>query len=156
MQQPIVAAAIVMAAALGANVYNSVVDAPNWGAAIPNSTKIMREYFATANPGTLDRVLGPLTQILALAALVTCWRRYPDARGPLGLALGGMVIADMRTFGFFYPRNAIMMSDQSNIEALRAAWHEWSAVNHVRSAAVLVASVAELTALARIASLAPR
>jgi hypothetical protein len=52
------------------------------------------------------RVLGPVTQILALTALALCWRRYP--------------------------RNTIMMDPQSTIDPARAAWFERLPALHLR------------------------
>jgi hypothetical protein len=45
-------AIVLLGGVLGANVYNSVVDAPNWGAAIPGSLAAAKSYFSQANPGT--------------------------------------------------------------------------------------------------------
>src|SRR6185295_13254300 len=65
---------ILLGAVLGANVYNSVVDVPNWGAAIPASFDTARQYFIAANPGTFFRIVSPASQIAALIALIATWR----------------------------------------------------------------------------------
>jgi hypothetical protein len=65
---------------LGANVYNSVVDAPNWGATIPDSLETTKNYFAIGDPGTFFRVASPLAQILTLIALIVCWKAASGVR----------------------------------------------------------------------------
>ena len=55
---------------LGANVYTSVVDAPNWGSNIPTSLNTARAYFSVANPGSFFRIASPLAQVLSLLALM--------------------------------------------------------------------------------------
>src|SRR5439155_23586248 len=67
-------AATFAAGLLFVNIYNSLVDAPNWGSDIPVSINTVREYFKVANPGTFFRVFSPANQIIAFAALVLCWR----------------------------------------------------------------------------------
>jgi hypothetical protein len=122
--------AAVAAGLLFVNLYNSIVDAPNWGADLPNSITAARSYFTVANPGNFFRMVSPLNQILALAAVVICWKknRY-IALGSLALA----VLADVLTFGYFYPRNEIMFSAPMDETAIRAAWEQWSSMNWVRS-----------------------
>ncbi len=139
---------VMMSGLLGANVYNSVVDAPNWGAFIPQSIEVARRYFAVADPGTFYRVASPIAQVLALAAVVVCWKR-PSVRwcavGALALALAG----DALTFTYFYPRNALMFEGAIDPAAASRAWREWIVMNHVRSLFVAVAITVELTALSR-------
>jgi hypothetical protein len=130
-----------MAAVLGVNVYNSVVDARSWGADIPESIRTARAYFAVVNPGTFFRVASPVNQILALAALVACWRSGGRARLCFGLALVFAVVVDGLTFSFFYPRNAILFGaaagggggGETNVDALATAWSQWRSMNWVRS-----------------------
>jgi uncharacterized membrane protein len=143
------AAVLTLAIVLGANLYNSVVDARNWGADIPASLATARQYFAVADPGHFFRIFSPLSQVFALTALVACWK-IPGARLAAGVALMCAVGADVLTFAYFYPRNAIMLAAMPDVTAASAAWREWSAMNHVRSALVLVAGVAELFALSRL------
>lgn len=117
------------------NLYNSVVDAPNWGADLPNSLVAARHYFTVANPGTFYRVISPLNQVLALIAVIVCWKsgntRY--------IALGSLVLAvlgDVFTFGYFYPRNEILFAApiEASVDVVRRAWQEWSTMNWLRSA----------------------
>jgi hypothetical protein len=145
-------AVIVIGIVLGANVYTSWVDARNWGANIPSSLITAREYFAVVNPGSFFRVMSPIAQVLALLALIVCWK-VPGARIPSAIALALTVVGDVMTFAYFYPRNDIMFVNAMNAEAAAEAWRGWSAMNHVRSAVILGALTAELVALTRVAQL---
>ncbi|HEY5748697.1 MAG TPA: hypothetical protein VIU12_21655 [Chryseolinea sp.] len=117
------------------NLYNSLVDAPNWGADMPNSLVAARHYFTVANPGNFFRVISPLNQVLALIAVIVCWKsgnaRY-IALGSLVLA----ILADAFTFGYFYPRNEILFVApmEAGVDTVRRAWQEWSTMNWFRSA----------------------
>jgi hypothetical protein len=151
VRQVMVGLAVVMfGVVLGANVYNSVVDATSWGANSPLSFQTARQYYASVNPGTFYRVVSPATQVAALVALILCWK-IPAARTYAGAAFALSVAGDALTFGYFYPRNAIIFADSSAADAVVTAWREWSTMNHVRSALVLVALCAELVAMTRTA-----
>lgn len=139
------------------NLYNSLIDARSWGAALPESIATTREYFKTVNPGDFFRVFSPLNQILALLVLLLFWKSNPSARLFLGAALVLYVLADVFTFAFFYPRNDIMFQSAqlTEVEVLRKAWSEWSAMNWLRTG-ILVAGVAfSFASLHRIYAVAP-
>jgi hypothetical protein len=152
LQQVVVSVAIVViGSVLGANVYNSVVDAPNWGASIPASLAAARHYFSQSNPAMFYRVASPLAQLCGLAAFAVCWSRGGTVRWVTGLGLVFIVLGDALTFAYFYPRNAIMFGGGVTDPAvLTAAWRGWSVMNHVRSAVVVAALTCELTVLARL------
>ena len=125
----------VAAGILFVNLYNSLIDAPNWGADLPNSVLAARQYFTAVNPGNFFRIISPINQVLALIAVIVCWKfggeRY-IAIGSLVLA----VLADVLTFGYFYPRNEILFVApiEGGIDTVRLAWEQWSAMNWFRSA----------------------
>jgi uncharacterized membrane protein len=127
-------AAATSAGLLFVNVYNSVVDAANWNAFLPESMATAREYFKVASPGTFFRVVSPIGQILALVTVIICWN-YGRLRY---LALAALVLAvgaDALTFGYFYPRLDIMFTAPlANGENIRSAVEQWSSMNWVRSA----------------------
>jgi hypothetical protein len=123
--------AAIAAGLLFVNLYNSMVDAPNWGTQIPDSIIHARQYFSVANPGNFFRIFSPANQVFALIAVILCWKtnRY--------LALASLVITillDVMTFGYFYPRNDIMFVKAIDESVIRLAWQEWSAMNWFRSA----------------------
>jgi uncharacterized membrane protein len=76
----------------------------------------------------------PLNQLLALAALVACWKSGPKARLYFGLAFLLAVLTDALTFAYFYPRNEILFrAAQSNADVFTKICSEWSTMNWVRS-----------------------
>jgi len=150
MRRAILSVAIIAAAiVLGANVYTSVVDAPNWGANAPQGFEAARRYMAVRDPGDFFRVFSPAAQIAMLAAVIVCWP-LKQARWLAVAALAAGVAADAMTFVYFYPRNDIMFVNPLDIGAAQRAWSEWSAMNHVRSALVLAAVVLLMQALSRV------
>jgi hypothetical protein len=130
------------------NVYNSLVDVPNWGHSLPTSIEAARSYYSTANPGSFYRVFSPLNQVIALLGLVLCWKASPRVRLLCGLALIVTVSLDALTFGYFYPRNAVMFaSPVANLGAIRLAHAQWAAMNWVRSAMIALNLVLAFAAL---------
>jgi hypothetical protein len=131
------------------NVYNSWVDAVSWGSNIPTSIVTAREYFRVVNPGSFFRLFSPVNQALALFALVVCWKMGKKVRVYSGLALLFAVLVDVFTFGFFYPRNEIMFAApiDTNLEAIKTAWSEWSNMNWVRSGVEVVGLAFDFAAL---------
>jgi len=134
----VAAAAAVSAGLLFVNLYNSLVDAPNWGADIPNSISAARAYFSVTNPGTFFRLFSPINQVLALVAVIVSWKNFRY----LAIAvLATALLADIMTFAYFYPRNAVMFVAPIDEGAIRAAWSQWSTMNWLRSLLCLVNTV---------------
>ena len=133
MIRPILLAvsAAVAAGLLFVNLYNSLVDAPNWGADLSHSIVAARNYFSAANPGDFFRIFSPLNQVLAIIGLVICWK---NNRYIALAALAAAILLDVMTFGYFYPRNEIMFAAPLDENAVRLAWQEWSTMNWFRSA----------------------
>jgi hypothetical protein len=149
----IVAIALVLTAMLlGTGVYQNVVDAPNYMGA-PTSLEHARGFYHATNPGMFFRWLVPTTQLFLLLALVVNWKPAPDTRWKLGGALVSLVLTDMITFRFHYPRNDILF-----VAPLRqpAAYYdqvvrEWAIGNYARVALILVSVVLVMGSLIRIA-----
>ena len=123
-----------------ANTYTSLIDARSWGSDIPNSIATAREYFKTVNPGNFYRIFSPINQVLGLLVLILFWKTSPSIRLCAGIAFAMYLVAEGMTFQYFYPRNAIMFktAQLSDINLLRKTWSEWSTMNWVRSAVLLV------------------
>jgi hypothetical protein len=139
---------LLLGCVLGANIYNSVVDAPNWGSAIPASLDAAKQYFAVADPGSFYRVASPAAQVAGLLSIIFGWRLGGRMRILTALALALAVLGDVMTFTYFYPRNAIMFgANVFSNEELTNAWTGWTFMNHIRSAIVLAAVLCELAAL---------
>lgn len=133
------------------NIYNSIVDTPNWGGNIPASIQASRDYYRFSHPGIFFRVFSPVAQIVTLVAFVICWTADKRVRYFLLAAFILAVGADALTFGYFYPRNKIMFVDpiEGNVEAIRTAFSQWATVNWIRSAMVAAGLVLEFAALNR-------
>lgn len=133
---------------LGATAYESVVMAPNYERDVPASIDVARQFLKRTTPAAFFRVLAPLTQVLLLACVIVCWR-VPGARWPAVAALGALVIADIITFTFHYPRLAIMFgpSASSDPGQLRIAAHQWAQGNIVRLVLIVAAWVCVLWSL---------
>jgi len=117
------------------NIYTILVDANSCAGDLPNSIATARHYFKLVNPGTFFRVFSPANQVLALLALMFCWKKAPGVRFTLGAALALYVLGDMFTFAYFYPRNELMFSTASltDVALLRKTVSEWATMNWVRS-----------------------
>lgn len=152
MKQFFLFASITMAAGLlVTNIYNSVIDAASWGRNIPASIETARDYYKTVNPGTFYRVYSPLTQVMALIALVFFWSSAPQVRVYLAIALVLYVLGDVFTFAYFYPRNKIMFQTPiTEIEKIKQAWSEWNTMNWVRSLVCLAGLIFSYLSLNKI------
>ena len=103
-----VAIALVLSAMLlGTAVYQNVVDAPNYHGG-PVALEHARGFYHATNPGMFFRGMVPVTQLFLLVAIVSNWRPAPFTRWTLGVALAVLVLTDLITFRFHYPRNDIM------------------------------------------------
>jgi uncharacterized membrane protein len=145
-------ALVVSAMLLGAGVYESVVLAPNLQGA-PASLQHARGFYHATNPGMFFRWLVPTTQLLLLVAIVCNWRPAPGTRWRLGGALALLVLTDMITFRFHYPRNDILFV--APLTQPPAYYDhvvtEWAIGNYVRVALILIAVVLAMVSTIRIA-----
>jgi hypothetical protein len=139
----VVAIALVLSAMLlGAGIYQNVVDAPNYMGA-PTSLEHARGFYHATNPGTFFRRLVPATQLFLLLALVVNWKFAPGMRWTLGGALVFLVLTDIITFRFHYPRNDILFVAPLTQSAgyYDGIVREWVIGNYARVALILVSVV---------------
>ena len=150
----LIIAAIFASGLLFVNVYTSVVDARNWGHDIPNSLMAARAYMSVANPGTFFRIVSPMSQVLALLALIICWRAGTRVRIYCAIALVLAVSGDLFTFAYFFPRNDIMFVQPltSDTEFLKQTWSEWTTMNWPRSGILLAEAVIDYVVLISVSS----
>ena len=122
------------------NLYTSLVDAKSWGSDLPNSIDAARTYFKVVNPGNFFRIFSPLNQVLGILVVILFWKAYPSVRIYLGVAVLMYILCDVITFAYFYPRNDIMFKDAAltDVALLKRTWSEWSAMNWVRSAMLVI------------------
>jgi hypothetical protein len=128
-------AIIVNSGFLFVNVYNSMVDAPNWGSNIPATIDLARNYFTTKKPADFFKIFGIVIHILGINGVIRFWKVDKQIRLYNISALSLIFIVDLLTFTFFFPRNDIMFNLTSNadIQTLTNAWNEWKVMNWVRS-----------------------
>lgn len=138
-----------VSALFGASLYDAVVLAPNLkgGSA---GLEHGRLFMAKATPANLFRPLSPLTQVLLLAAVLVNWT-YPQRRWPLVGALLALVLCDVITFTYHYPRLRLMFTAPVTVdpERLAQAARQWAAANLARVALLLGTWLATLVALRR-------
>src|SRR5262245_50729292 len=136
-------------ALLGGGLYDAVVLAPNLRGG-PAGLEHGRLFMSAATPAKLFRVLSPATQLLVLVAVVSNWPS-PQRRWPLVGALLALVVSDVITFAYHYPRNHLLFDAPLTVEPdrLSVAARQWAAANLVRVALVLGGWLATLIALLR-------
>lgn len=146
----IVVTLLCVGALLGAALYDAVVLAPNLRGG-PAGLEHGRLFMSAATPANLFRILSPASQILALLAVVTNWSS-PQRRWPLVGALLALVVSDVITFTYHYPRNRLMFTAPLTIEpnVLALAARQWAAANLARVVLVLSAWLGTLLALLRL------
>lgn len=145
-------ALILLAMLLGTGIYQNVVDAPNYKGA-PTSLEHARGFYHATNPGMFFRWLVPATQLFLVLALVFNWKPDPGTRWMVAGALGFVILTDMVTFRFHYPRNDILFVaplTQPPAYYDRVVT-EWAIGNYVRVALILIAVVLALLSMIRIA-----
>jgi len=147
----LILAATVASGILFANIYTSMVDAPNWAHDVPASIVAAREYFSVKNPGTFFRVFSPVNQVLALLAVVVSWWA-PKGTFPICVAALILAVAvDIFTFAYFYPRNEIMfVAPIDNVDAIRSALSGWRNMNWIRSGLIAIVVFLDFLALVKI------
>jgi hypothetical protein len=148
-----VAIALVFSAMLlGTGVYQNVVDAPNYMGA-PTSLEHARGFYHATNPGNFFRALVPATQLFLLFAIVCNWKPAPDTRWKLVGGLGCLILTDMITFRFHYPRNDILFIAPLTQppEYYDRVVREWAMGNYARVTLILIAVVLVMVSMIRIA-----
>jgi hypothetical protein len=134
-------------ALFGASLYDAFVLAPNLRGG-PTGLEHGRLFMTAATPANLFRVLAPATQILVAVSVVLNW---PNGRARWSLigALAALILVDVITFTYHYPRNREMFTAPLTIppEQLARTARQWASANWVRVALVLGAWLGTLTAL---------
>lgn len=128
---------------LSVNIYNSVVDARNWGSNIPGSIEAARNYFSEATPASFFKYAGAALHVIGLLALILLWKSNPATRWYLVTAFVLFIMVDVLTVVWFFPRNDLMFRDASlsDIQTLKQAWTEWNTMNWIRSLIALAGVV---------------
>lgn len=138
-------------ALFGASLYDAVVLAPNLRGG-PQGLEHGRLFFSRATPANLFRVASPLTQVLLLAATLVNWSS-PACRWPLAAAFVALLVNDVITFKYHYPRNQLFFTAPLTVDAARldTAARQWAAMNLLRVALVFGTWFASLVAVIALA-----
>jgi uncharacterized membrane protein len=136
---------------LGTGVYQNVVDAPNYHGGI-TALEHARGFYHATNPGNFFRGLVPTTQLFLLLAIIFNWKAT-RTRWTLVGALAALILADMVTFRFHYPRNDILFIAPLTQppEYYDRVVTEWAMGNYVRVALILVTVVLAVVSIIRVA-----
>lgn len=143
---------IAVALLLGATWYETVVMAPNYERDVPGSIVLARQFLVQRTPAHFFRVVAPSAQLLALLTVIFDWHRPGDAAFLVGFA--ALVLADIITYTFHYPRLAIMFksTEVQDAATLRRAAREWAVGNWVRGLLLTVVFFAFLAGTVHLAT----
>jgi hypothetical protein len=137
----LLAGLLVQGCLLGANLFEAVVDVPNWTR--PGGVAAYRSFIAVRNAGHFYRVLSPLSLVILAAALAIGWGS--TTRNILvATSLGAGVISEVFTVAYFFPRNAKLFfsaEPPSGGEQARLVG-EWGRANLLRSAIMVMGMTA--------------
>ena len=135
----------------GASLFDTVVFAPNLNGG-PAALEHARLFMVKTTPANLFRVLSPTTQLLLILAVAANWSGA-ERRWTLIGALVALVLCDVITFTYHYPRIRIMFDAPLTAPAERVilAAKQWTAANYVRLALLCGSWCATLFALVRLA-----
>ena len=141
------AAAVLVAAILGASAYESVVVAYSWRMRPEEAVGHYRALGTVVTPARYFRRLAPASQVTLLATVV--WSALAGVAVLwTGTALVAMVLTDVITFTFHYPRNrALFLAPMLPAERVHTIAVEWIRGNAVRVTLVAAAFLAILRAL---------
>jgi len=136
---------------LGATWYEAVVMAPNYERDVPGSIALARQFLQRTTPAHYFRVVAPLAQLLTLATVIAGWTR--PGCWAFVVAFGLLIVADVITYTFHYPRLAIMFKTTESEDAVRLkrAAHEWAIGNWIRGVLLVVVLLALVRGLLRLA-----
>ena len=142
---------------LGAGLYESIVLAPNYERDIPRSLEQARGFFISRTPAHFFRVVSPLTQVLLLGSAIAGWSQ-PRLRWTAVTALVTLVLTDIITYAFHYPRLRVMFGDPlpADVAPVRKAARQWAAGNWVRIFLLLLSFLMVLHGLIQTGNHMPR
>ncbi len=136
---------------LGGGVYESVVINPNYRVNIPQSLNHLRNFMKATTPANLFRVASPVTMVSLILTVILCWE-FASIKWWFIAALIALVLADIITYTFHYPRNKVLFIDplSSDTEMLKSMAKEWAYGNLFR---VLLITLAIIVVICGIISL---
>lgn len=137
------------AALLGGNLFDMLVNEPNLVRGFPASLDLIRRYWVHKNPGDFFRALTPIFSLSTLTALVIFWPITYGRRYLLLGALASILLTQLITVVYFFPRNEIIRSGsvaevEKHLRSFRTSRFFWETV---RNALTVGASLLAMWAL---------
>ena len=153
------AAAVLVAAILGASAYESIVVAYSWRMRPEEAVGHYRALGAIVTPARYFRRLAPASQFALVVAALWSWLAGVAVPWTVA-ALVAMALTDVITFTFHYPRNRALFIDAvmpgPQIEATAREWIRGNAVRVTLVAAAFLALLRALWLVAQHAALTPK
>lgn len=126
-------AIVASAGLLFVNLYNSIVDAPNWAHQLPQSLNAARSYFSFKDPSAFLKFAGPVIHIIGINCVIRFWRTDNKVRLYNITALGMILCTDLMTFLFLFPLNQVLFGSSQDVTIIEHAVQQWSLLNWLRS-----------------------
>jgi hypothetical protein len=136
MKKNILILSIVFASGLSmVTVYNTVIDAVGWSSDIPTSVETARNYYKHVDPRNFFLIIGPLSQLLILLAVILFWKDSVSIRTSLIISFVLYACIVILTFVYFYPRDYIIFTRpiEGHLEELKNALSQWRVMNWLRT-----------------------
>jgi hypothetical protein len=136
---------------IGGTIFCTIVEYPNWFANIPSSLEATSNFYKVFHPGYFFQIFGPMIVLTGIAFSIAGWR-IAAARNMVMLAVGVMIVIELLTFIYIYPRLAILFGPDAAsqpLEALRAASAQFTTADQIRTALSIAAGGPSIAALFR-------
>jgi signal transduction histidine kinase len=136
---------------LGGTIFSVMVEYPNWFANIPSSLEATRNFYQVLHPGYFFQTVGPLSLLSGFGFVIAGWRIRP-VRNLVLISLGMLIVAELLTFIYIYPRLNILFFgiETHSINALMQAAAEFTLADQIRTGLGVLASALSIAALLRL------
>lgn len=140
---------IIASGLVGVTVYNTIIDSKSWGSDIPNSIQTARDYYKHVDPRSFYLIFGPVNQFLMLLAIIFFWKVSIKLRTYLIVSFVLYALIIVLTLVYFIPRDLVLFTKPipGNLENIKAASTQWSAMNWVRTLLGLAGIVCSIKGL---------
>jgi hypothetical protein len=136
---------------LGGTIFSVMVEYPNWFADVPTSLATTRSFYAVLHPGFFFQIFAPIMLLTGFAYVIAAWRTA-QVRNLVAVSIAVMMVIEVLTFAYIYPRLQIMFGPEAasqTIDAMRLAASQFTTADRIRTAMMFVASGFGIAALLR-------
>lgn len=126
---------------LGGAIFETFINYPNWFHDIPASLEHTSRFFQVRNPGHFFQTIFPLTILSGILFVLLGWRAK-SARSFILLSLILLIVIEVLTIGYIYPRIGILLREGATAHAtdfLRQTAQEFLRAHRVRLGFILLA-----------------